>query len=103
MKKEYTTTTFRLSDEDEKLIEKIMLEKSFKTKNKTVKFCLAFYNEQYPALVEMNDELESKLSDLNQRYINLINSFKKIENAKEVIKEEEKFIVSQIKNLIYDN
>jgi len=68
-----------------------------------VKFCLAFYNEQYPALVEMNEELESKLSDLNQRYINLINSFKKIENAKEVIKEEEKFIVSQIKNLIYDN
>ena len=65
MKNEYTPTTFRFSDDDEKLIEKIMLEKSFKTKNKTVKFCLAFYNEQYPALVKMNEELENKLDDLN--------------------------------------
>jgi len=34
MKKEYTTTTFRLSDEDEKLIEKIMLENRSKQKTK---------------------------------------------------------------------
>ena len=86
MEKKNKITTFRLSDEDEKLIEKIMLERSFKTKNKTVKFCLAFYNEQYPALVKINKELESKLSDLNQRYINLINSFEKIETAKGMIK-----------------
>ena len=99
MEKKNKITTFRLSDEDEKLIEKIMLERSFKTKNKTVKFCLAFYNEQYPALVKINKELESKLSDLNQRYINLINSFEKIETAKGMIKEEEKFIASQIKHL----
>ena len=99
MEKKNKITTFRLSDEDEKLIEKIMLERSFKTKNKTVKFCLAFYNEHYPALVKINKELESKLSDLNQRYINLINSFEKIETAKGMIKEEEKFIASQIKHL----
>ena len=99
MEKKNKITTFRLSDEDEKLIEKIMLERSFKTKNKTVKFCLAFYNEQYPALVKINKELESKLSDLNQRYINLINSFKKMETAKGMIKEEKKFIASQIKHL----
>ncbi len=99
MEKKNKITTFRLSDEDEKLIEKIMLERSFKTKNKTVKFCLAFYNEQYSTMIENNEELESKLFDLKQRHINLINAYEKIENAKGIIKEEEKFIASQIKNL----
>ena len=64
-----------------------------------MKFCLAFYNEQYPSLVKINEEFEKKLSDLKLRYNDLINACEKILNAKEVIKEEEKFIASQIKNL----
>jgi hypothetical protein len=84
--------SLRFSGEEEKMLSKIMLDKSIKTKSKAIVFCIEFYINQYPVLMKENNNLKNEMNNLHIRYDNIINVLKSIDSAQKSITEQKELL-----------